>query len=240
MTAPNEPLTPAAERTVDNTRQSDVARVRQLRSQLPDNGNRNPRTNGQGRPIEYRCGQRSRGSTWLSIQVQAFCQCGWAAPWQHWTEPPGAAKPAALATDAALQAHQTTTGHRRYTGQDDPEPDDYHHACSWIHDFQDLCPAPPTSPAGRVNRICGASGASRQAGALDQLAAIRELHDWLEEQEAQGIIRARLAGCHWADIATAMATQTCEIQHRWAPIIQRYEVAGLLKTPSQEQTWRSP
>jgi hypothetical protein len=202
---------------------------------LSNHANDNSRTNGQDRTSEYRCGQRSRGGTWLSIEVQAFCQCGWAAPWQHWAEPPGAAELATQAIDAGLEGHQTTTGHRRYLGQGDPEPDGYHQACSWIHDFEDRCPAPPTSPAGRVNRICAAAGRSRRAGALDQLAAMRELHDWLEEEEAQGIIRARLAGCHWVDIATVLAKQTYEIQHRWAPIIQRYQAAGLLKPSPPEE-----
>ncbi len=77
------------------------------------------------------------------------------------------------------------------------------------------------------------------AGALDQLAAIDELRRWLDEQETHGIIRARIAGCDWTDIAAALATDTGDLQRRWGPPIRRYEAAGLLKPSPKDEPRRA-
>ncbi|MDQ6616079.1 MAG: hypothetical protein M3083_15420 [Actinomycetota bacterium] len=142
-------------------------------------------------------------------------------------------------TDVALAEHQASTGHRQFRGDGVPEPVGYHQPCGWFHDFEDCCPAPPTSPSGRVKRTCVALTLRGTAGALDQLAAIDELRRWLDEQETHGIIRARIAGCDWTDIAAALATDTGDLQRRWGPPIRRYEAAGLLKPSPKDEPRRA-
>ena len=200
-------------------------------------GNRNPNRelNGSVGHTQYVCGRHSRGGTWLSIEVRAFCECGWTTRWQHWAVPPGAASAAVSETSAALAEHQVSTGHHLYRGAGVPEPDGYHQACGWFHAFQDCCPAPPTSPTGRLSRTCAALSLQGKAAALDQIAAIVELRDWLDEQHTHGIIRARIAGCAWTDIAAAGATDAGDVQRRWGPMIRRYEAAGLLKPPPPQE-----
>jgi hypothetical protein len=87
--------------------------------------------------------------------------------------------------------------------------------------------------------VSGGSSFGGRAATLDQLAdqlaAIVELRHWLDEEEAYGVIRACLAGCAWADITVVMTATTGDVDNRWAPLIGRYEVAGLLKpTPTDE------
>lgn len=199
--------------------------------------NRNPnrRLNGSVCHTQYVCGRCSRGGTWLSIEVRAFCECGWTTRWQHWAVPPGAASAAQSAINGALAEHDVNTGHHQYRGDGAPVPDGYHQACGWFHAFQDCCPAPPTSPTGRVSRTCACLSLTGKAAALDQIAAIAELRVWLEEQQTNGIIRARIAGCAWTDIAAAGATDARDVQRLWGPMIRRYEAAGLLKPPPTEE-----
>jgi hypothetical protein len=149
--------------------------------------------------------------------------------------PPGAASAAVSEISDALAEHQVSTGHHLYRGDGVSEPDGYHQACGWFHAFQDCCPAPPTSPTGRVSRTCAALSLKGKAAALDQIAAIAELREWLDEQQTHGIIRARIAGCAWTDIAAAGATDAGDVQRRWGPMIRRYEAAGLLKPPPTEE-----
>jgi hypothetical protein len=75
-----------------------------------------------------------------------------------------------------------------------------------------------------------------KAAALDQIAAIAELREWLDEQQTHGIIRARIAGCAWTDIAAAGATDAGDVQRRWGSMVRRYEAAGLLKPLPTEET----
>jgi hypothetical protein len=215
-------------------------RVRELRAVLADCHDRPTRAHDNTiPPRQYHCGRRSRGRAWLTVEVQAFCECGWATPWQLWATPPDAAAKASTRTKTALDEHQAFTTHRRFPNDRWPEPDGYHHRCGWFHDFQDVCPAPPTSTTGRVNRVSGGSSLGDRTATLDQLAAIHELRDWLDEQEAHGVIRARLAGFAWADIAVVTATTTGDAYNRWAPLIHRYEAAGLLKPTPAEENRRS-
>jgi hypothetical protein len=150
-----EPITSPEHR---NGPEAKAERVRELRAVLADCHDRPTRAHDNTiPPRRYHCGRRSRGRAWLAVEVQAFCECGWATPWQQWATPPEAAAKTHTRTNAAREEHQAFTTHRRFAHDRWPEHDGYHQRCGWFHDFQDVCPAPPNSTAGRVNRVSGGS-----------------------------------------------------------------------------------
>lgn len=152
---------------------------------------------------DFCAGLRSTGSHPDHVVVQAFCQCGWTGPTHPWL--PGAGDD----ERDELAAHIAATGHHPFTWGV-PTPDAYHGACGHFHDLNDACPVPADSPRGRLQRITA------------------ELEAWLHDQEAQALIGARLAGCTWTDIASAVGVTVDDATRRWGPMIGRYERAGLL------------
>jgi hypothetical protein len=169
----------------------------------------------------FRGGMRAAGSHPDHLVVQAFCQCGWTGrrlPWQ-----PGAGD----AERAELAAHIAASGHQEFTWGV-PAPDGYHGACGHFHDLNDACPVPAHSPQGRLQRITTGSTLTRPDRAADRLAAVAELRAWLDDQQTQAIIGARMAGCTWSDMADAAGVTADEARRRWGPMIGRYEQAGLL------------
>jgi hypothetical protein len=174
---------------------------------------------------ELHGGRRSRGASWSTIQVQAWCQCGWASAWRSWTNGTTATN-VADAVRADLDDHQAASGHTPVPSGC-PGPAGYHQRCGWFHTFDDACPAPPDSTAGRIQRVAQAT-INNPARALDRLAAINELRAWLDDQEAQAVIGARMARCTWQDIAGAFGITRHAARDRWEPQIKRYEAVGLL------------
>jgi hypothetical protein len=202
-----------------------AARVQELRAALSASTNRRLKLI---RTATLHCGRRSRGHTWSAIHVQAFCQCGWATKWQPWASRPDTAAAAIDTTAAALDGHSRQTAHRPFPHDGIPDVDGYHQRCGWFHGFQDACPIPPDSAAGQMTRIGGVATLGDPVRSLDRLAAIRQLHAWLDDQQLQAIIEARLAGCPWPDIARAVGVTTQDASPQWGSLIGRYEAAGLL------------
>jgi hypothetical protein len=209
----------------DDDTQPPAARIHELRAALSVSTNRRLQL---ARTVPLHCGRRSRGPTWSAIQVQAFCQCGWVTHWQPWTSDPTAAAAALHMIDAALEDHTRQIGHRPFPHDGIPEVDGYYQRCGWLHGFQDACPIPPDSPAGQMTRICGLPTLGDPFRSLDRLAAIEELRTWLDDQQLQAIIGARLAGCAWPDIAVAAGVTTQDATAKWGAVIGRYEALGLL------------
>jgi hypothetical protein len=219
----------------DDDTQPPAARIHQLRTALSASTNRRHEL---ARTVTLGCGRRSQGPTWSAIHVQAFCQCGWATSWQPWASNPAAAPAAIHMIDAALEDHSRQIGHQRFPHDGIPEVDGYHQRCGWFHDFQDACPIPPDSPAGQITRICGLPTHGDPMRSLDRLTAIQQLQTWLDDQQLQAIIGARLTGCAWPDIAAAVGVTTQHATAKWGALIGRYEAAGLL-TPDRSQRYRS-
>jgi hypothetical protein len=166
-------------------------------------------------------GLRSTGGHPLHIQVQAFCQCGWTGPTRCW----GSATPAAERAD--LAAHLAATGHQLFPiGM--PTADGYHQACGHFHQLNDACPVPADSPRGRLERITGASTLCQPDRALDRLAAIGQLRAWLDDEEQQAAIGARMACCTWTEMGEAVGSTPQAARARWGRLIARCEQAGLL------------
>jgi hypothetical protein len=69
---------------------------------------------------------------------------------------------------------------------------------------------------------------SEPSVALDRLAAVVELRDWLDEQQLMAVIGARMARCPWEDLGAAMDLTEPEVRCRFGPLMRRYEDAGLL------------
>lgn len=174
------------------------------------------------RPDEFHGGLRATGSHPLHLRVQAFCQCGWTGPNRPWDGDAHAAE------QCDLTAHMTTSGHQRF-GEGLPPPDGYHVACGHFHDLNDCCPAPLSSPAGRLRRITTGSTLGHPDRAVDRIAAIWETRLWLEDEEAQAAIGARMAGCTWAQMGKAIGGDGPAATERWGQMIARYENAGILK-----------
>jgi hypothetical protein len=131
-------------------------------------------------------------------------------------------------TATALDSHGRQTGHRPFPHDSIPDVDGYHQRCGWFHGFQDACPIPPDSPSGQLARIAGVATLTDPDPSLDRLAAIRQLRAWLDDQQLQAIIAARLASCPWPDIARAVGVTTQAASAQWGILIGRYEAAGLL------------
>ena len=223
---------PASGELPDGGRQTDpqsaIAHLQQLRADLAGSTNRHRGLAGQ--PLTRYCGRRSRGRSWSAIRVQAFCQCGWATTWQPWA--PGPAASAAIQTiEAALDNHHRQTGHQPFPSDGIPDLDGYHQRCAWFHAFQDPCPSPPHSPAGQTARIDATPTLGDPARSIDRLTAIQESRAWLDDQQLQAIIGARLSHCTWPDIARALRVTTHDARAQWGALIGRYEAAGLLHRP---------
>ncbi|HEX3539378.1 MAG TPA: hypothetical protein VHT75_02935 [Acidimicrobiales bacterium] len=166
-------------------------------------------------------GLRSSGSHQSHIIVGAFCRCGWVGPSHPWC--PGANR----AEQEELAAHLADSGHHEYRiGV--PPPEGYHYACGHFHQLNDACPIAADSSRGRVERITVGSTLGRPDRALDRLAAIAELNTWIGDQEKEAVIGARLTRCTWAEIGDAVGVTEEDAQHRWGPMIARYERSGLL------------
>ena len=219
---------PAGGGLPDGGRQRDrppaIARIHQLRSALAAAANR--RLELAGQPLTRYCGRRSQGRSWSAIRVQAFCQCGWATTWQPWASGP-AASVALQTIEAALDDHRQT-GHLPFPSDGSPDLDRYHQRCGWFHGFQDTCPSPPDLPAGHLARIDGAPTLGDPTLSLDRLAAIQAQRAWLDDQQLQAIIGARLAHCTWPDINGALDVTTQEACAKWGALVGRYEAVGIL------------
>jgi hypothetical protein len=208
----------------DDDTQPPAARIHQLRTALSTSTN----SRHQLAPtVTLSCGRRSRGPTWSAIHVQAFCQCGWTTNWQPWTSAPTAAAAAIHMIDAALKDHGRQSGHQPFP-DGIPEVDGYHQRCGWFHGFQDVCPIPPDSPAGQLARVGAVPTLGDRVRSLHRLAAIQQLSAWLNDQQLEAIIAARLSGCTWPNIAQAADVTTQDAREQWGPLIGRYETAGLL------------
>jgi hypothetical protein len=205
--------------------QPPAARIHQLRAALTASTNRHLEHTGTA---TSNCGRRSRGPTWSAIHVQAFCRCGWATNWQPWTSAPTAAAAAIHMIDAALKDHSRQSGHQPFPHDGIPEVDGYHQRCGWFHGFQDACPIPPDSPAGQLARVGAVPTLGDRVRSLHRLAAIQQLRAWLDDQQLEAIIAARLSGCTWPNIAQAADVTTQDARDQWGPLIGRYEAAGLL------------
>lgn len=176
---------------------------------------------------DLHAGRRAHGATWATTRVQAWCQCGWASPWRHWAQDPSTTAVVNEAVRADLADHHTSTGHTAFpAGQ--PQPPGYHQRCGWFHAFDDACPTPADSPAGRIQRVAQAS-LRNPVTALDRLAAINELRAWLDDQEIQAVIGARMTRCRWESVALAAGITREHALDRWASQIARFEAAGLLE-----------
>lgn len=169
-------------------------------------------------PDELHGGLRSTGRDPLHLTVGAFCQCGWSGP----THPCAAG--ARDTERAELVAHLADSGHQ-------PFPDDadgYHQACGHFHDLNDTCPYNPDSPAGQLRRITNGCTLGHPEQALDRLTAIEQLRAWLDDEEKQAAIGARLTRCTWNEMGHAIGATRQAAWNRWGPMIARYENAGIL------------
>jgi len=79
-----------------------------------------------------------------------------------------------------------------------------------------------------MRRITTGSTLGPPARALDRLAAIEELRAWLDDQENEAAIGARLTRCTWAEMGTAIGATRQAAWNRWGQMIARYENAGIL------------
>jgi hypothetical protein len=170
-------------------------------------------------PQELHGGLRATGSHPLHIVVEAFCQCGWTGPPHPWAVGVRATE------QAELDAHLADNDHT-------PFPDDadgYHsYGCGHFHQLNDACPYPPDSPAGQLRRITTGSTLGHPDRALDRLSAIEELRAWLDDQEKEAAIGARLARCTWNEMGQAIGSTRQAAWNRWGQMITRYENAGVL------------
>lgn len=103
-----------------------------------------------------------------------------------------------------------------------------HHACSTAHRLNDPCPVKPDSPRGMLNRALDATMADHDR-ALDRIAAIHQLRQFLDNEEKMAVIGARNARCTWAELGAAIGTSRQGAFNRWGEMVSRYEKAGLLK-----------
>jgi hypothetical protein len=184
------------------------------------------------KPEELHGGLRSTGSHPLHVAVQAFCQCGWVGRHHPWDDQARAAE------EAELDAHLAATGHTAF-----PSDTDGLHSfgCGHFHELNDVCPYPLDSPAGRLRRITTGSTLDHPDRALDRLSAIEALRAWLDEQEQEAAIGARLSGCTWADMGVAIGATRQAAWNRWGQMIGRYEQAGVIRPVEETQEGqRSP
>lgn len=173
--------------------------------------------------LEAHSGLYARGS--LDVSVFPGCTCGWSGTVARLRR---CIMPAGLRQrlEAERAGHEQASGH----GEDRtvvPVPTGLHLGCGFHHELNDDCPVGTDSPRGRLLRAIEAS-TSEPSVALDRLAAVVELRDWLDEQQLMAVIASRMARCSWEDLATAMGLSEAEVRCRFGPLMRRYEVAGLL------------
>jgi hypothetical protein len=178
-------------------------------------------------PDDFHGGLRATGSHPLHLAVHAFCQCGWTGPTHPWG--PGVADLEA----AELAGHLTESSHQ-------PFPDDadgYHsYGCGHFHQLNDTCPYPPDSPAGQLRRITTGPTLGHPQRALDRLTAIEQLRTWLNDQEKEAAIAARLTRCTWNEMGRAIGATRQAAWNRWGQMINHYENAGVLPPEPVPQT----
>jgi hypothetical protein len=166
---------------------------------------------------------------------QARCGCGWRGGLH--------ARPTPAGDDA--KGHHVDTGHRLggpgdadlpESGQRTANPSTapagrWHHArCGWVHSWADDCPTAATSVTGRVRRILNPA----RDDAADRLAAVYELGRWLDDEEHQAVIHARMSGVSWAEIGAAFGGLSRQAAHnRWGSLIRGMEAAGLVDAPAE-------
>lgn len=158
------------------------------------------------------------------IEVQAWCQCGWSGPRRQ-------LRPGARAAEGAdLTAHLVATGHQEFpVGV--PSPDGYHPACGHFHTLDDACPVPAVKPPARLPRTAVAAG-TEHSRALERLTAIEELREWLDDQEQQAAIGARMARCSWTEMGQAIGASKQAAWNRWGKMVARYETTALAEPES--------
>ncbi len=160
-----------------------------------------------------------------SVTAWGFCDCGWEGTRRAWWTPDGGPSVGERIA-VELADHEADTGHGPVVAGV-PAPEGYHAACGAFHGFDDDCLIPPGSPAGRVRRATAATS-SDAVLALDRLRAVIELRAWLDDQEAEAVIGARLARATWAEMGAAIDSTRQAAFNRWGPTVKRYETAGLI------------
>jgi hypothetical protein len=177
------------------------------------------------RADELHGGLRSTGSHPHHLAVHAFCQCGWTGPTHPWDA--GAAD----LERAELAAHLADSGHTAFPD----DADGYHsYGCGHFHELNDACPYRPDSPAGQLRRITTGSTLGHPDRALDRLTAIEALRAWLDDQEKEAAIGARLSRCTWNEMGAAIGATRQAAWNRWGQMINRYENAGVLPADTGE------
>lgn len=185
------------------------------------------KSNGRLRSVSGGGGDRHHGirtsGRFKSVTAWGFCDCGWEGTRRAWWTP-GAGPSVGDRIAGELADHEATTGHGAVVAGV-PVPDGYHTACGAFHDFDDDCLVPPGSPAGRVRRAMAATSSDALL-ALDRLRAIIELRAWLDDQEAEAVIGARMARATWAEMGAAIGSSRQAAFNRWGPTVKRSRPPG--------------